>query len=189
MICFVGHLVVGTAKSTNAIIAGMTITGFGAANCQMATFALTELLPNKWRHIGEHLEAASFSRIANLDRCRHSRYWSLPCHHHHTSDGKIWILRWDLERKLLCRSSSTSYILPRSTVFLFPTRSSSRPPICAGIQRTRLHRYFPLHLGLPPFPNGRRLGQHISFHGCARDRPLSRRVRYARLLCIVGNLW
>jgi hypothetical protein len=32
----------------------MAITGFGAANCQMAAFALTELLPNKWRHIGEY---------------------------------------------------------------------------------------------------------------------------------------
>jgi hypothetical protein len=54
LICFVGHITVGTAKTTNAIIAGMAITGFGAANCQMAAFALTELLPNKWRHIGEY---------------------------------------------------------------------------------------------------------------------------------------
>ena len=53
LICFIGHLVVGTAQSTNAIIAGMTITGFGAGTCQMAAFALTELLPNKWRHIGK----------------------------------------------------------------------------------------------------------------------------------------
>jgi hypothetical protein len=30
----------------------MAITGFGAANCQMAAFAVSELLPNKWRHIG-----------------------------------------------------------------------------------------------------------------------------------------
>lgn len=30
----------------------MTIVGFGAANCQMAAFALSELLPNKWRHLG-----------------------------------------------------------------------------------------------------------------------------------------
>ncbi|RDW77006.1 hypothetical protein BP6252_05059 [Coleophoma cylindrospora] len=52
LICFVGHLVVGTAKSPDTIIAGMAITGLGAANCQMAAFALTELLPNKWRHIG-----------------------------------------------------------------------------------------------------------------------------------------
>jgi MFS family permease len=51
-ICFVGHVVTGTAKTTNAVIAGMTIVGFGAGACQMAAFALTELLPNKWRHIG-----------------------------------------------------------------------------------------------------------------------------------------
>ena len=30
----------------------MAITGFGAANCQMAAFAVSELLPNKWRHWG-----------------------------------------------------------------------------------------------------------------------------------------
>lgn len=30
----------------------MTIVGFGGANCQMAAFALSELLPNKWRHYG-----------------------------------------------------------------------------------------------------------------------------------------
>ncbi|KAH8655079.1 fungal trichothecene efflux pump [Tricladium varicosporioides] len=51
-ICAVGHIVLGCAKSNDTIIAGMVITGFGAANCQLAAFALTELLPNKWRHIG-----------------------------------------------------------------------------------------------------------------------------------------
>lgn len=34
------------------IIVGMALLGFGGANCQMAAFALPELLPNKWRHIG-----------------------------------------------------------------------------------------------------------------------------------------
>jgi len=52
LICFVGHIVVGTAKNTNSIIAGMAIIGFGAANAQIAAFAVAELLPNKWRHIG-----------------------------------------------------------------------------------------------------------------------------------------
>lgn len=47
-----GHIVIGTAKTANAVIAGMAIAGFGGANCQMAAFALSELLPNKWRHIG-----------------------------------------------------------------------------------------------------------------------------------------
>ncbi|RFU27599.1 hypothetical protein B7463_g8721, partial [Scytalidium lignicola] len=50
--CFIGHLCIATAKGSNAVIAGMVITGFGAGNCQMACFALPELLPNKWRHIG-----------------------------------------------------------------------------------------------------------------------------------------
>ncbi|KAH8651209.1 fungal trichothecene efflux pump [Xylariales sp. PMI_506] len=52
LICLVGHLVIATAKSAGAVTAGMTIVGLGAANCQMAAFALSELLPNKWRHLG-----------------------------------------------------------------------------------------------------------------------------------------
>ncbi|KPI44781.1 uncharacterized protein AB675_8655 [Cyphellophora attinorum] len=52
VVCFVGHLITGLAKSNAQIIAGMTIEGFGAALCQMAAFALPELLPNKWRAIG-----------------------------------------------------------------------------------------------------------------------------------------
>ncbi|KAG9230345.1 putative Isotrichodermin C-15 hydroxylase [Amylocarpus encephaloides] len=52
LICFVGHLVIATSKSASAVTAGMAVVGFGAANCQMAAFALSELLPNKWRHLG-----------------------------------------------------------------------------------------------------------------------------------------
>ncbi|KAL3484720.1 fungal trichothecene efflux pump [Aspergillus germanicus] len=52
LVCFVGHVIVASAKNTNQIIAGLAISGFGGANCQMAAFALPELLPNKWRHIG-----------------------------------------------------------------------------------------------------------------------------------------
>lgn len=69
LVCFVGHIVVGTAKTPNAVIAGMAVTGLGAANCQMAAFALTELLPNKWRHIGEINIQAAISN-ADFPRCR-----------------------------------------------------------------------------------------------------------------------
>lgn len=48
----IGCIVGGTAKSTKAIIAGMSLAGFGTGNTQLAAFALPELLPNKWRHIG-----------------------------------------------------------------------------------------------------------------------------------------
>ncbi|PLN84044.1 MFS general substrate transporter [Aspergillus taichungensis] len=51
-ICTIGHIVVASAKTSNQITAGFAISGFGGANCQMAAFALPELLPNKWRHIG-----------------------------------------------------------------------------------------------------------------------------------------
>jgi len=39
----------GTANSTRAMIAAMALIGFGGGNCQLAAFALPELLPNKWR--------------------------------------------------------------------------------------------------------------------------------------------
>ena len=51
-ICTIGHIIVGTAQSNPQVITGMAISGLGAALCQMAAFALPELLPNKWRHIG-----------------------------------------------------------------------------------------------------------------------------------------
>ncbi|KAJ5909066.1 hypothetical protein N7495_001748 [Penicillium taxi] len=52
LICFVGHIIVASSTSTSQVIAGLAVSGFGGANCQMAAFALPELLPNKWRHIG-----------------------------------------------------------------------------------------------------------------------------------------
>lgn len=40
------------------------LAGFGGANCQMAAFALSELLPNKWRHIGVVLaDTATFISV------------------------------------------------------------------------------------------------------------------------------
>lgn len=64
IICTVGHLLIGTSKSTTALIAGMAIVGVGGANCQMAAFALGELLPNKWRHIGVVLaDFATFTAV------------------------------------------------------------------------------------------------------------------------------
>ncbi|KAI9741405.1 MAG: peroxiredoxin prx5 [Cirrosporium novae-zelandiae] len=52
LVCTVGHIVVGVSKNTNTIIGGLAVAGLGAANSQMVAFALPELLPNKWRHIG-----------------------------------------------------------------------------------------------------------------------------------------
>ncbi|KAK5128260.1 hypothetical protein LTR85_002927 [Meristemomyces frigidus] len=52
LITTVGHIVVASAKSSSQITAGMAVIGFGGALCQCAAFALPELLPNKWRHIG-----------------------------------------------------------------------------------------------------------------------------------------
>lgn len=52
LIVVVGSIVAGSAKSVTAVIAGESLVGFGAGNCQLSIFALPELLPNKWRHIG-----------------------------------------------------------------------------------------------------------------------------------------
>ncbi|KIW35176.1 uncharacterized protein PV07_01890 [Cladophialophora immunda] len=70
VICVIGHLVIGTAKTANTIIVGMSLAGFGGGNCQMAAFAVTELLPNRWRHIGvvladiASLGAVTFAPVA-----------------------------------------------------------------------------------------------------------------------------
>ncbi|KAH0830965.1 hypothetical protein FOPE_01961 [Fonsecaea pedrosoi] len=68
--CVVGHLVIGSAKTANTIIVGMALAGFGGGTCQMAAFAVTELLPNRWRHIGvvladiASLGAVTFAPVA-----------------------------------------------------------------------------------------------------------------------------
>ena len=65
LLCFVGLIVLGAAKNTNAVIAGMVVTGLGSGTAQMANFALSELLPNKWRHIGVVL-ADAISVLASI---------------------------------------------------------------------------------------------------------------------------
>ena len=47
LICFVGHIIVGTTETPNAIIARVAVTSLRAANYQIAAFALTDLLPNR----------------------------------------------------------------------------------------------------------------------------------------------
>ena len=50
ILVFVGAIVGGTSHSIGQSIAAHVLIGFGAGNCQLAAFALPELLPNKWRH-------------------------------------------------------------------------------------------------------------------------------------------
>lgn len=50
ILVFVGAILGATSHSMNQSIAAHTLLGFGAGNCQLAAFALPELLPNKWRH-------------------------------------------------------------------------------------------------------------------------------------------
>lgn len=52
ILVFVGSIVGATSHSLNQSIAAHVLLGFGAGNCQLTAFAIPELLPNKWRHIG-----------------------------------------------------------------------------------------------------------------------------------------
>ena len=52
ILVFVGCIIGATSHSVGQSIAAHVMIGFGAGNCQLAAFALPELLPNKWRHIG-----------------------------------------------------------------------------------------------------------------------------------------
>ncbi|KAK4994440.1 hypothetical protein LTR66_005528 [Elasticomyces elasticus] len=49
---FIGAIVGGTSRSMSQTIAAHVLLGFGSGNCQLAAFAIPELLPNRWRHIG-----------------------------------------------------------------------------------------------------------------------------------------
>lgn len=59
VLVFIGYILIGSAKSTEAIIAGSALIGIGAGLCQLAAFALPELLPNRIRHIGILIADAS----------------------------------------------------------------------------------------------------------------------------------
>ena len=52
ILVFVGGVVGATSHHISQSIVAHVLIGFGAGNCQLATFAIPELLPNKWRHIG-----------------------------------------------------------------------------------------------------------------------------------------
>ncbi|OAG43819.1 hypothetical protein AYO21_02046 [Fonsecaea monophora] len=56
IICLIGYIVAATANTTKQLVAAMVLLGFGGGLCvfeaEVAMWAIPELLPNKWRHIG-----------------------------------------------------------------------------------------------------------------------------------------
>ncbi|KAI1620443.1 fungal trichothecene efflux pump [Exophiala viscosa] len=50
VLVFIGAILGATSHSLGQTIAAHTLFGFGGSQCQLAAFALPELLPNKWRH-------------------------------------------------------------------------------------------------------------------------------------------
>ncbi|KAI1628444.1 fungal trichothecene efflux pump [Exophiala viscosa] len=81
VLLFIGYIVMGSAKNNTAMIASCAVIGFGAGNAQLAAFALPELLPNKWRHIGVVLAdlgiyfATIVGPIAGRYSVRHGGAW------------------------------------------------------------------------------------------------------------------
>lgn len=52
VLVFVGAILGGTSHYMAQTIAAHVLLGFGSGTCQLAAFAIPELLPNRWRHIG-----------------------------------------------------------------------------------------------------------------------------------------
>jgi MFS family permease len=90
VLMLVGAVLGGTSHSTTQTIAAHAILGFGGGNCQIAAFALPELLPNKWRHVGVVIADAGIyfdviagpvvSRIALRNNA--VRFIAVHCHAH-----------------------------------------------------------------------------------------------------------
>ena len=81
ILVFVGCVVGGTSHSIGQSIAAHVLIGFGAGNCQLAAFALPELLPNKWRHFAVVIADGliyfgMYSRKAKATKMIASRLWS-----------------------------------------------------------------------------------------------------------------
>jgi hypothetical protein len=81
ILLFIGFIISATAKNNTAMIAGLSLIGFGAGNAQLAAFALPELLPNKWRHSAVVLAdlgvffAVIVGPIAGRYAAAHGRAW------------------------------------------------------------------------------------------------------------------
>ncbi|OAG00551.1 MFS general substrate transporter [Paraphaeosphaeria sporulosa] len=87
ILMIVGSIVGATSHSIGQSIAAHTLFGLGGGNCQIAAFALPELLPNKWRHIGVVIADAGIyfdvivgpvvSRIAYKHNAWRWGYWAV----------------------------------------------------------------------------------------------------------------
>ena len=50
VLVLIGSILGATSHTIGQSIVAHAFLGFGGGNCQLAAFALPELLPNKWRH-------------------------------------------------------------------------------------------------------------------------------------------
>lgn len=51
----VGLIAIAATQTAPGVVGGMVVLGIGSALAQISTFAIAELLPNKWRHIAAML--------------------------------------------------------------------------------------------------------------------------------------
>jgi MFS family permease len=131
ILMLIGSILGGTSQSIRQTIAAHAIFGFGGGNCQIAAFALPELLPNKWRHIGVVIADAGiyFDVIAGpvVARIAYKR-GAVSTIDQPTSHGLISVV----EVWLLGHNDRTRPFSPRPHFLLLPTQAPQRYPMEAG---------------------------------------------------------
>nr|OQO28755.1 hypothetical protein B0A51_02524 [Rachicladosporium sp. CCFEE 5018]OQO32478.1 hypothetical protein B0A51_00267 [Rachicladosporium sp. CCFEE 5018] len=83
----VGSIIGATSHKIGQSIVAHVLLGFGGGNCQLAAFALPELLPNKWRHFAvviadggiyfDVIVGPVVARIASANNAWRWGYWGL----------------------------------------------------------------------------------------------------------------
>lgn len=83
----------GSATNTTMVIVGMALLGFGGGNCQLAAFALPELLPNKWRHIGVVIAGKLSLHVKTIGEIlRYIRCWYIFYRNSRTGDWALYYI-------------------------------------------------------------------------------------------------
>lgn len=87
ILILIGSILGATSHSVGQSIVAHAVLGFGGGNCQLAAFALPELLPNKWRHFAVVMADAGIyfgvivgpvaARIAVLHHAWRFGYWGV----------------------------------------------------------------------------------------------------------------
>jgi MFS family permease len=131
VLMLIGSILGGTSHSIKQTIAAHAIFGFGGGNCQIAAFALPELLPNKWRHIGVVIADAGiyFDVIAGPVAARIAYKHGAVRTIDRVRLRKLIIV---VEVWLLGNNNRTRLISPRPHILLLPAQAPQGYPMEAG---------------------------------------------------------